>query len=245
MGSFTRFRDIIHSNINSMLDRAEDPEKLIKMMIQEMEDTLVELKVSCAGVIAQRRYLQNQSEALENRIAYWEDKAKLAVSKGRDDLARKALVEKRRFIEKADSLSIELADHDSLAAQYKGDIRQLEEKLKSSREKERTLVQRQIRARNKKRAQEEIRRADGLEAVIKFDELETRIERMEAEADLVNYGREPSFKEELENLSFDDDIEKELQALKAPFIDKMEARVEVLETILDGNEGKEVSHAQV
>ena len=245
MGSFTRFRDIIHSNINAMLDRAEDPEKLIKMMVQEMEDTLVELKVSCAGVIAQRRNLKHQLQMLEKRMDYWEDKANLAVGKGRDDLARQALIEKRRFTQKADSLSNELADHDTLVAQYKEDIRQLEEKLKSSREKERSLVQRQIHAVRKKQAQEEIRRADGVETVIKFDELENRIEKMEAEADLVNFGRKPAFEDELERLDLDEDIERELQALKAPFINKMEERVEVLETLLDGNERKEANHEQI
>jgi phage shock protein A len=178
-------------------------------------------------------------------MAYWEDKANLAVSKGRDDLARQALIEKRRFSEKADSLTNEMADHDSLVAQYKEDIQQLEEKLKSSREKERSLVQRQIYAIRKKRAQEEMRRADGVETIIKFDELENRIEQMEAEADLVNYGRKPAFEDELERLRLDEDIEKELQELKATFINKMEERVEVLETILDGNERKEANHEQI
>ena len=97
MGIFTRFRDIVGSNINSMLDRAEDPEKLIKLMIQEMEDTLIELKTACAGVMAENKKVERQLQGLDKRVDYWESKAGLAVHKGRDDLAREALLEKRRY----------------------------------------------------------------------------------------------------------------------------------------------------
>ena len=120
-----------------------------------------------------------------------------------------------------------------LQEQYKDDIRQLEQKLRSAREKERMLVQRHIHATRKKRAQEDMRRIDGAEAIMKFEEIEHRIQLMEAEADLVNFGRKTAWEDELERLNFDDEIEKELQALKSPVIDKMEERVETLETILN------------
>jgi phage shock protein A len=233
MGIFTRFRDIVGSNINSMLDRAEDPEKLIKMMIQEMEDTLIELKSACAGVIAARKKVERQLEAAEKRSEFWEAKAQLAVNKGRDDLAKEALLEKRRFVQSAESFANELIEHDSLLDQYKDDIRQLEEKLKSAREKERILVQRHIHAASKRRAQEEIRRIDSTDAIIKFEELERHIEHMEAEAELVNFGRKPSLEEEFERLDIDEQIERELQALKSLPLDKMEKRVESLETIME------------
>ena len=233
MGIFTRFRDIVGSNINSMLDRAEDPEKLIKMMIQEMEDTLIELKSACAGVIAARKKVERQLEAAEKRSEFWEAKAQLAVNKGRDDLAKEALLEKRRFVQSAESFANELIEHDSLLDQYKDDIRQLEEKLKSAREKERILVQRHIHAARKRRAQEEIRRIDSADAIIKFEELERHIEHMESEAELVNFGRKPSLEEEFERLDLDEQIERELQALKSLPLDKMEKRVESLETIME------------
>ena len=216
MGIFTRFRDIISSNINAMLDKAEDPEKLIKLMIREMEDTLVEIKAACAGAMAGNKKVQRQLEALNNRVDYWEQKAELAVTKGRDDLAREALVEKRRYTQRAESLENELADHEMLIEQYQGDIRQLEEKLRSARDKQRVLVQRHIHASRKKQAQQEIRRVDGSEAMMKFDELENRIESMEAEADLVNFGKKSSLEDEINRLSVDEEIEKELQALKDP-----------------------------
>ena len=216
MGIFTRFRDIISSNINAMLDKAEDPEKLIRLMIREMEDTLVEIKTACAGVMAGSKKIQRQLEALRDRIGYWEEKAALAVKKGRDDLAREALIEKRKFSRQTDSLENELAEHEDLIQQYQDDIRQLEEKLKSARDKQRMLVQRHIHAQSKIRAQKEIQRIDSSETIMKFGELENRIERMEAEADLVNYGRKTALEEELEKLSVDEEIENELQALKTP-----------------------------
>jgi phage shock protein A len=215
MGIFTRFRDIVSSNINAMLDRAEDPEKLIRMMIREMEDTLVELKSACAGVMAETKKIQRQSDEAHARSRFWADKAELAVSKGRDDLAREALVEKRRYQQREEAVDRELRDHESLADQYQADIRQLDDKLKSAREKQRLLVQRHIHAERKRRAQEDIRRVDSAEAVFKFDELENRIERMEAEADLVNLGRTHDLEDQLNRLSADEDIERELQSLKA------------------------------
>lgn len=214
MGIFTRFRDIITSNLNSMLDKAEDPEKLIKLMIHEIEDTLVELKASCAGVMANRRKIQRQLEAVQSRTEYWNKNAALAIRKGRDDLAREALVEKRRFTEKIESIEEELEEFNNLIEQYQKDIRQLEDRLHATREKQRILVQRHIHARGKKRAREEIRRMDGFESIIKFEQLENRIERMEAEADLVNLGHKPVLDEEFDNLSLTEEIEEELENLK-------------------------------
>jgi phage shock protein A len=215
MGIFTRFRDIISSNINAMLDRAEDPEKLIKLMIREMEDTLVEIKASCAGVMANSKKVQRQLDEVRSREKHWGNRAALAVNKGRDDLAREALVEKRRYGDRAEALDRERIECRALIQQYQEDIQQLEDKLGSAREKQRILVQRHIHANKKKRAQEEIRRMDSSEAVIKFEEMENRIERMEAEADLVNFGRKPKLDEEFNMLAVDEEIEKELQSLKS------------------------------
>ena len=216
MGIFTRFRDIISSNINAMLDKAEDPEKLIKLMIREMEDTLVEIKTACAGVMASGKKIQRQLNGHRARGQFWEEKAELAVNKGRDDLAREALIEKRKFKQRIDSLENDLVEQDQLVEQYQADIRQLEDKLKSARDKQRMLVQRHVHAQKKIQAQQELRRVDSSETLMKFDELENRIERMEAEADLVNFGKKTSLEDELERLSVDEEIEDELAALKRP-----------------------------
>ena len=215
MGIFTRFRDIVSANINAMLDRAEDPEKLIKLMIREMEDTLVELKSACAGTIASRKKVSRQLEDIQDKALFWDQKAALAVSKGRDDLARQALLEKRRFAQRAEAVEQELNELQSIVGQYQDDIQELENKLRSAREKQRMLVQRHIRAQRKKKAHEEIRRMDSAQVMQKFDEMESHIERMEAEADLVNYGRKSGLEEAFEELSADDDIERQLQALKS------------------------------
>jgi phage shock protein A len=215
MGIFTRFRDIVSSNINSMLDRAEDPEKLIRLMIREMEDTLVELKAACAGVMAETKTVQRRMDEAGDRSRFWADKAKLAIDKGRDELAREALVEKRRHHERFAELEAELKQQSGLVAQYHEDIRQLEDKLKTARDKQRLLVQRHIHADRKRRAQEEIRRIETSDALFRYEELENRIDRMEADAELVNYGRRSALEEELNRLGSDEDIERELQALKS------------------------------
>jgi phage shock protein A len=220
MGIFTRFRDIVSANINAMLDKAEDPEKLIKLMILEMEDTLVEIKASCAGVMANSKKVQRQLDEVQSREKYWNERAELAVEKGRDDLAREALMEKQRYSASEDALKKELMECDNLIEQYQDDIRQLEDKLGTAREKQRILVQRHIHANRKRRAQQEIRRMDTAEAIIKFEELENRIERMEAEADLVNFGRKPTLEGELDTIALDDGIEKELQNLKSSLAKK-------------------------
>ncbi len=215
MGIFTRFRDIISSNINAMLDRAEDPEKMIKLMIREMEDTLVEIKAACAGAMAEKKKVARRLEEIRDREVLWNDRARLAVEKGRDDLAREALVEKRRFATMAEKLDADAIDHNGLINQYQDDIQQLEDKLHKAREKQRVLVQRHIHATRSRKAREEIRRADNYESIAKFDELEQRIERMEAEADLVNFGRQPNIDDAFDELLADEDIERELAAIKA------------------------------
>jgi phage shock protein A len=215
MGVFSRVRDIISSNINSMLDRAEDPEKLVRLMIQEMEDTLVEIKASCAGAMAGRKKMQRELGEVSTRAEGWGERAQVAIGKRREDLAREALLERRRWRERADSLEQELLKCDALIEQYQDDIVQLEEKLNAAQEKQRVLVQRHLHAQRKRRAQEDMRRIDSTDAWIRFEQFENRIERMEAEADLVNFGRKPTLEEEFMRLEGDEEIERELEELKA------------------------------
>ncbi len=215
MGIFTRFSDIISSNINSMLDKAEDPEKMIKLMIHEMEDTLIELKSSCAGVIAGRKKVERKLEEMLGRKDLWAERANLAVAKGKDNLAREALIERRRFAEIAEALESELGEYGGIFTQYQEDIAELEGKLNNAKEKKRVLVQRHKRATGKKRAQEDIRRSNSGDTMARFDKLESRIEQMEAEADLVNMPKKPTIEEEFDNLATDDEIESELAKIKA------------------------------
>jgi phage shock protein A len=215
MGIFTRFSDIISSNINSMLDKAEDPEKMIKLMIHEMEDTLIELKSSCAGVIAGRKKVERKLEEITDKKDLWAKRANLAVVKGRDNLAREALIEKRRFSVIAEALEGELGEYAGLITQYHEDISELEGKLNNAKEKKRVLIQRHKRATGKKRAQQDIRRSNSGDTMARFDKLESRIEQMEAEADLVNMANKPTVEDEFDNLASDDEIENELAKIKA------------------------------
>jgi phage shock protein A len=222
MGIFTRLRDIVNSNINAMLDKAEDPEKLIRLMIQEMEDTLVEIRASCADAMATKKKVQRAREEVLASAQQWEQRAHLAVNRGREDLAREALMEKRRYQERAEALESESSQCDVLIEQYQADIVQLESKLNAAREKQRVLVQRHVHAKNKRRAEMDIRRIETSDAIIRFEQFENRIERMEAEADLVNFGRKPTLDEEIDSLESDEELEKELQDLKASTAKKTE-----------------------
>ena len=211
MGIFTRMRDIVSSNINAMLDRAEDPEKLIRLMIQEMEDTLVEIKASCAGAMAEAKKVERELA----RVQAWADKARLAVDKGREYLAREALVEKRRLGQRAGALEAELEEARALVGRYQDDIMQLEDKLASVREKERMLKQRHLAARQQTRARRGVRQADSSEAMQRFERFQNRVERLEAEAELVNYGQaQQGLEGRFAELESDEEIERELAALK-------------------------------
>ena len=228
MGIFTRVRDIISANLNAMLDKAEDPEKLIRLMVKEMEDTLVEIKASCAGAMAAKKKIERDCQTVETRASQWGEKAQLAVDKGREDLAREALIQKRRYTERYAALQKERAECDALIRQYQDDITQLENKLGAVREKQRLLIQRHIHAQKRRRAQEDLRRLDSSEAFVRFEQFENRIERMEAEADLVNPGpsaeRQHSLAEEFARLEGDEEIEKELARLKAALEQKTPAQ---------------------
>ena len=215
MGIFTRVRDIISSNINAMLDKAEDPEKLVKMMIREMEDTLIEIKANCASGMATKKKIKREIETVLDLAKSWDNKAQLAIDKGREDLPREALLEKRRHVERAEALEEELEQAKNLVTQCQSDIMQLEDKLGSAREKQRVLVQRHTNANTKKKARLLSRRDDPAVALERFDNFQQRIDRMEADAELVNYGRKASLADEFKALETDTELEKELAALKA------------------------------
>jgi phage shock protein A len=208
-----------------MLDRAEDPEKLIKLMIREMEDTLVELKASCANTIASQKKVGRIICDIKDKEDFWESKAQLAVDRGRDDLARQALKEKKGYSRRLETMETEVAELDAIVEQYRDDIQALEDKLKTAREKQRMLVQRHIRASRKKKVHEEIRRADSAEIIQKFDEMENHIEQMEAEADLINYGKKGSLEEAFEDLVMDDEIEAELSELKSSTVQENDEKI--------------------
>lgn len=214
MGVFTRLKDIINSNLNAMLDAAEDPDKLIRLMIQEMEDTLVEVKANCAGAIAARKRAERAVATAETAIATWEERARLAIEKGREDLAREAIRERRRLEDLRDAHAKEVTGCDEIVARYKEDIAAVEAKLVDARQRHRLLVQRHKRARTHERTRGVIERVTRYDAVTKFDQLEQRIERMEAFQEIDPDLQKPSLEEAFAALKEADAIEEELIRLK-------------------------------
>lgn len=217
MGIFTRTVDIVNANVNALLDKAEDPEKLVRQMIHEMEQTLIEIKAACAGTMAGARKLRRQEDEALVRASRWSDRARRAVDRGRDDLAREALLQKRHYIEQAELAAKDVANLETLEAEYKEDIQRLEEKLGIARERQRTLVQRHQRVQHRMRVETEIRRLDTSGAFMRFEELQYRLDRQEAESELVNFGRRSgprTLEQEFADMERDSEIEEELKSIK-------------------------------
>ncbi|OJF77004.1 MAG: hypothetical protein BKP49_03870 [Treponema sp. CETP13] len=214
MGVFTRFKDIVNANINAMLDQAEDPEKMINLMIREMEDTIVELKSTCANSMSEEKEIEKEITDGKALVERWDIRARLAVEKQKDDLAREALFEKKAASNQLEVVEENLKQLKTLISESKANIFALEEKLESVKQKKRILSQRATHAQDKKRARENLKKASGIEAASKFDELEQRIRRMEADADLVFTDKKSEKEAEFYKMEKESEIDKELEALK-------------------------------
>jgi phage shock protein A len=214
MQIFTRFRDIIQSNINAMLDQAEDPEKMIKLIIQEMEETEIEIKASCASTMAARKMAERNLETRRRQAEEWEKRARLALEKRREDLAREALTQKHQLLEGSAAAETEIAELQEIICRYQGEISQLEEKLAGARERQQVLAQRHIQARQRTKSQEQIRKAESHLTFARLERFEQHIDQMEAEADLVNYGKGTSLEKQFLDLERSDQIEADLNDLK-------------------------------
>lgn len=212
MGVFTRFMDIVSSNINGLLDMAEDPEKMVKLMLQEMEDTLIELKSTCAARMADKTRAERLKEEQEALAARWSNRARLAVEKDRDDLAREALGEKLRAEKTRDDYTAEIARHETLIEESKADITKLEEKLTSTRATYKKLQEeRAKRVREEQNAQSTYRAA-AENPFSRFSKMEEQLNRMKAEQE--TYGDE-DLDARFEDLEELDEIEAELRELRA------------------------------
>lgn len=215
MGIFSRLGDIINSNLNAMLDRAEEPEKIVRLIIQEMEDTLVEARSVAARVIADRKDGQRRLSRLAEGQAEWQRKAELALSKSREDLAKAALIEKARLAETARFLEEELQQLDDALAKQEEDIAKLEAKLKEAKAKQKTILARHETAtsRLKVRQQVHVRRMD--DALMRFEQMERRLDNLEGEIEAYDLGRGKSLAEEIADLEAEQAVERELAELKA------------------------------
>ncbi len=215
MGVFSRLSDIINSNVNAILDKAEDPEKIIRMVIQEMEDTLVEVRSSAAKTIADQKDLERRIKKVVSAQSNWEQKAELAISKGRDDLAKQALIEKSKVADMAAHLEEEMKHLKEALERTEDDVIKLEGKLREARAKKASMAARHKSASNQVRVRKNLYDNRIQDAFDRFDKVENRLDRLEGEAQAMEMGRKENIEDAFKELEADDDIEQELAALKA------------------------------
>jgi phage shock protein A len=215
MGIFSRLADIINANLNSVLDRAEDPEKMIRQMIHEMEDTLVEVRANAARMIADRKGLERRRGRLDQAQGEWQRKAELALTKDREDLARAALTERARLAQDLKDLDEELTHLDEALVKYEEDIAKLEDKLREAKAKQKVILARQATAtsRLKVRRQVHDRRID--DAFVRFEQMERRLDAAESEVEAFDLGRSKTLAEEINDLAAGAVVEEELRELKS------------------------------
>lgn len=213
MGVFTRLSDIINSNINAMLDKAEDPEKIARLIIQEMEDTLVEVRAAAARSMADKKEYERDLVSLQSKREDWASKAELAVEKGREDLARGALAAKQRAEREIESLNQALKAIDDVSAKRQDDLTKLQAKLDEAKTKHRALVVRREAAEQRisMRNKMEVNKVD--EAIQRYAKVERKVDEMEAYADLINVG-DQSLEAQFQDLAAEESVEKELAELK-------------------------------
>ena len=223
MGIFSRTRDIIAANVTDLLDRAEDPNKMIRMIIMEMEETLVEVRASAARTIADQKEMRRAVIRAEAAQASWADKAELALSKGREDLAKAALVEKAKAKGFAEQMQGEIAALDQGLALNEADIHKLEGKLREARSRQNVILNRIESATNRSRLIEMTKGPRVDEAFARFEVMERRADLAEGRADALSLGGAPrTLADEFADLAADDEVSRELAAMKARLAPKSE-----------------------
>jgi phage shock protein A len=216
MGIFSRTRDIVAANMTDLLDKAEDPAKMIRMIIMEMEETLVEVRASAARTIADQKEMRRQISKLERIQEGWTEKAELALSKGREDLAKAALVEKRKAGDMAEQLGVEIQVLDDALRASEADIAKLQGRLREARTRQNAIATRLESAHNRAKLREMYAGPKVDEAFSRFDQLERRADFAEGEADALSLGAPAkSLEEEIADLKNEEAVDAELAALKA------------------------------
>ena len=215
MGVFSRLTDIINSNVNAILDRAEDPQKIIRLIVQEMEETLVEVRSTTARTIAERKEIDRRLRRLQEAQAEWDRKAEIALRKGREDLSRAALIEKAKLSGTAKPLQEELEALESALARGDQDIAKLEAKLREAKAKQRAMATREQTASNRLRVRKQTYDPRIDNAFARFEILERRIDRAEGEVEVFDLGQRRTLTQEIADLEATASVEAELDALKS------------------------------
>ncbi|CAM5192409.1 phage shock protein PspA [Alishewanella longhuensis] len=214
MGIFSRFSDIVNSNLNALLDKAEDPEKMVRLIIQEMEDTLVEVRSSSAKTIAEKKELQRLVSRLEEETADWQAKAELALAKERDDLARAALIERQKAADQAAAVNRDIANLDEHISKLQDEVGQLQEKLADAKARQKSMLMRQQTVASRLEVKKTLDSNRINDAMYKFERYEQKIDSLEAQVEAYDLGKK-SLKDEFAELAAQDKIDNELAALKA------------------------------
>ncbi|WP_042142243.1 MULTISPECIES: phage shock protein PspA [unclassified Pseudoalteromonas] len=213
MGIFSRFTDIVNSNINAILDKAEDPEKMVRLIIQEMEDTLVEVRSTSAKTIAEKKELARRVERLNAQVDEWQTKAELALSKDREDLARAALVEKKKATETATAAENELNHVEEHIGKLQAEVTTLQEKLADAKARQKAIVLRQRSAESRLEVKRTLDSSKVDDALSRFDRFETKIDGLESQIEAYDLGKK-SLSDEIASLQQEDKVDDELAALK-------------------------------
>ncbi|MBA6287826.1 phage shock protein PspA [Colwellia sp. MB3u-4] len=214
MGMFSRFTDIINANINAMLDKAEEPEKMIKLIIEEMAETLVEVRSAAAKQIAEKKTLMRHIRAMESRVAHWQEKAELALNKSREDLAKSALVEKQSCTQKLAEFNQELSQFDEYLNALQLDSQRLQDKLTEAKRKQEAFAKRQQSAEVCLKVREKVATGNIDEAIGKFERYQQKIDRVEAEVEAYDMTSSKSLDSQFRALENDETIEQALAQLK-------------------------------
>lgn len=214
MKMFKRIKNIFDSNVNSALDKMEDPSKMIRLMITQMDDSLVEAKATVADNLANIKRRKAEKETIEAAVKRWESRAELAVEKGKDNLAREALTEKKKALLNFDAIEKEIAGLEEILNGQYAQVSELEKKLLEMKNKEHLLVARAVRAKEKKKIAEQIHSTYNNNIAGRFSDLESKIERLEADAEVAGF-HSTAVEGEFDKMEKSEEIENELKALKA------------------------------
>ncbi len=214
MGIFSRFADIINSNIGAILDRAEDPEKIIRLIIQEMEDTLVEVRTNAAHAIAERKEIGRKLNRLQETRHEWERRAELALAKGREDLAKGALLEKAKLGEVGRMPEEQLALVETALGQGDADISKLQTKLAEAKAKQKAIMVRHDTADSRLKVRQNLYDSRVDDALARFDQVERKLDEAEGKVEAYDLGQRRTLAQEIADLEAESAIDEELSVLK-------------------------------